>query len=220
MRQPSNLPRPPSIGDVVRLRERRDINGLVGLLHDGSMSGNVAIRGAAARALGDLKASSAVGSLARLLVEDDRVDVRAQGATAIGAIGSSDCVGPLIEGLGGQHDTVRIAIVNALGQLRSPDALPTLLELLHDRSTTVRSVAARAIGAIGTWEVIPRLVDVAASDRMMVRTAAVDAIAGIGGTSAIDQLRDLRKRSHNPIFRRYVGVELKRLEHQEVRCGQ
>jgi HEAT repeat protein len=106
---------------------------------------------------------------------------------------------------------VRIAIVNGLGQLRSPDALPTLLELLHDQSTTVRSVAARAIGAIGTGDVIPRLVDVAASDRMMVRTAAVDAIARIGGTSSIEQLSDLRRRSRDPVLRRYLSVELKKL---------
>lgn len=45
----------------------------------------------------------------------------------------------------------------------------------------------------------------------MVRIAAVDAIAQIGGEPAVDLLRQLRIGSRNPIFRRYVGVEIKKL---------
>lgn len=203
--------KPVGLSRVVELQQQGNVNGSRALLDDRSVSGNVAIRAAAARALGELKAISALPQLAQLLNNDDRVDVRATAALAIGALEDTRGVQPLVAALVDEHDTVRIQVANSLAKLGDDNAAPALLKALDDRSKVVRSAAARALGSIGNVNVLPSLSDIAEKDRLMVRIAAVDAIAQIGGELAIDLLRQLRTRSRNPIFRRYVGVEIKKL---------
>jgi hypothetical protein len=93
------------------------------------------IRAEAAAALGALRAGSAVPELVQLL-HDPRTEVREAAARALGDIGHTEAVDPLIEALGAlQSNEYELeAIAEALGKLDSPKGIAAVIE-----SGTVRA---------------------------------------------------------------------------------
>jgi HEAT repeat protein len=197
---------------VTKLQREGDVIHLIELLDDETTIGKVAIRAEAAYALGDLGDGRAVARLARLVTEDNRVDVRTMAVVAIGKIGSPEGVDCLLRALEDSDTAVRIRAAESLGKIGDDRATDVLTQLLDDSSTTMRATAAEALGAIGSPLVMERLRVAAGKDRLLVRNAAAKAISQIGGVSAIGPLEELRRRSRNPVFRRLVSSHIKRLE--------
>jgi HEAT repeat protein len=135
-----------------------------------------AVRAAAVRALGRLGAPGAVEPLLLALDDEDGAvrqaaptalntigdwraapwliealddpAARVPAAYALGRIGSSTAVKPLIERLGDADPEMRKAAATALGALNAEAAAPALLRLLSDDDEELRSVAITALGRI------------------------------------------------------------------------
>ena len=128
------------------------LEALRGLADDGQRSGVVESTGAmpagtpATRALAALGDEKAVTTLiARLSAAS--ADVRT--IDALGASGSAQAIGPIVELLGDPRQEVRGSAADALGRLRSPDVALRLMPLLSDRSAWVRAKAAGALYRLG-----------------------------------------------------------------------
>jgi len=109
-------------------------------------------RAYAARRLGSggRKSVWAMPLLLDALNDADR-RVRSRAAEALGNIGGSDAVEPLIEALekDGEDWEVRASVAEALGMLKDARATPSLVASLVDMVSHVRYQAAVALGEIG-----------------------------------------------------------------------
>jgi HEAT repeat protein len=106
----------------------------------------------AAHLLGDLKDPRGVELLIPLLKD---VDVGDTVWWALGEIGDSRAIAPLIEEMETNDPSKRVMAISALERLNAREALPRLRELLHDNrrsnfgsQTTVAEAAKRAIAVI------------------------------------------------------------------------
>ncbi len=113
---------------------------------------NVMVRAAAAAAVIHLPPFEAVEALTPLL--SDRAElVRREAAFALGGIGGSGSVPPLVARLGKERsEAVRSAIVIAIGNSGEVQGLPALVEVLREKPTEAndftRRSSARAVGRI------------------------------------------------------------------------
>jgi len=71
--------------------------------------------------------------------------VQLQAAEALGRIGDSQAVDPLITALKNEDIPLRIATVEALGRLGDPRSVKPLIDTLNDRRATVRKAALNAL---------------------------------------------------------------------------
>jgi HEAT repeat protein len=116
--------------------------------------GDVAIRRAAAAALGRLGEPSAIAPLLTSLGDPD-AEVRAAGADALASFGERT-VQPLVRQLSVPNEAVRTAALRALAQ-QGARAVPALVPLLEGPSSTGRAEAAEALALIGP-PAVPALV--------------------------------------------------------------
>ncbi|MCZ6572644.1 MAG: HEAT repeat domain-containing protein [Planctomycetota bacterium] len=86
----------------------------------------------------------------RLLMRDERWQVRRAAIEALGESGPAAGRSELVERLADTDPLVREAAADALAKLRDPALLPALQALGNDTSPRVRSAAGFAIGGIGT----------------------------------------------------------------------
>lgn len=121
------------------------------------------VRREAAYSLGRTRSPKAVPDLTRVLGADKEAGVRGAAAVALGEIGDSSAVLPLISALnrsiegskGSGHrennEFVLRSAVRALGQIRDRVAVPTLAGILTDKRSAndVKREAAFALGRIG-----------------------------------------------------------------------
>lgn len=107
--------------NISRLKEKRNLQGLVGALLYGSWS----IRGEAATALGEVGDESVVEPLIKALLKKQQLSVRHEAAKALGAIKSEKSIDALIESL----QYVPGAASEALGEIGSPLAIDALSNL-------------------------------------------------------------------------------------------
>ena len=136
-------------------------------LADGLYVESPADRAYAASQLGKLAAEAKPA--APLLIDclgDPDWQVRRQAAEALGAIGDSAAVDPLIEVVSNRNGawSVRSAAVRSLGRLADPRAVAPLIGLRNDMNAHVRHMAVIALGQIGTPETIEPLVAASRSD--------------------------------------------------------
>jgi HEAT repeat protein len=201
------------VANVYRLKRQQDVGALLRLLNSDAIQGRLSVRGEAARALGQLKVEQAVEPLTNRLTADRRPEVRKRAAGALGEIGSAAGVHALTRALGDEDEKVRLAAAKSLGRIRDERSVQRLIEALNDRSLTVRRSAATALGLIGVsaQNALQPLLALAAHDRLTVRSRAIEAIAHIDGPTARSGLQQVRRGTRNPIVRRLVTVELKRL---------
>lgn len=103
----------------------------------------------AAEALGRIGHRSAVPALIERGLADPRGGVRRESAVALGRIGSTEAVAPLLVVLGDSLQSVRRAAATSLGRIGASQAVPALSDLLSDTFRDVRRAAVEALGAIG-----------------------------------------------------------------------
>jgi HEAT repeat protein len=108
------------------------------------------VRAVCLDALGLLRATGSVQRMARILREDDVLDVRVAAATNLGRLGTRSAVEPLTGALTPARPTaLRSAAAKALGDLGAPAAVPALSALLDDEHYWVAHHAAHALRRLG-----------------------------------------------------------------------
>ncbi|MCK4647896.1 HEAT repeat domain-containing protein [bacterium] len=108
---------------------------------------------------------------------------KADAATALGIIGDSRAVEPLIEFLKySKRDHLRSEIAEALGRIGDKKATPALIEtLLNDSYHHTRCAAARALGIIGDKRAIPALEKALKDEYYYTRWRAAEALKKLTG---------------------------------------
>ncbi len=122
------------------------IESLIPLLQDQ----RVIVRCLAARALGEIGHSRAVGSLIGCL-RDEEPSVRQSAAGALGKVGDWQAIEPLLSAIHDPAKWVRWAAADALGRLRDPDTLLSLEQAAQlERDAEVAANLRYAISRIRT----------------------------------------------------------------------
>lgn len=108
------------------------------------------VRAVCLDALGLLGATGAVHRMARILQEDNVLDVRVAAATNLGKLGTRSAVEPLTGALTPARPTaLRSAAAKALGLLGASSAVPALAALLDEEHYWVAHEAAQALRRLG-----------------------------------------------------------------------
>jgi HEAT repeat protein len=137
-------------------------------------------------------------------------------AKALGNLGDSRAVEPLIEALGDRHVLVRRSAAQALGSLRDPRAVDALVKTLEKDSFLVQRAAAEALGEIGDPKAIDSLIDALGSDDSYIQYGASNALTRMGEV-AVPKL--VKKLSDGKIAERAAEV-LKNLHWQPTPTGE
>lgn len=164
-----------------------------------------AVRGAAARSLGRLRAATAVAPIvfalaerqlpvsvagqALLTIGSDALpglreletagdaEARAFAVELVGLLGEASDVGRVLERLKDSSAEVRAKAARALGRLGAEVGAEELRIALQDRIPFVRGQAAHALGAVGDRDAVPALLEAACSDTFESARAAAHAAA-------------------------------------------
>ncbi|MGH7171841.1 MAG: HEAT repeat domain-containing protein [Gemmataceae bacterium] len=155
-----------------------------------------AVRGSAAKALGQIGTPS-VGVLVEALKARD-AGVRTRAAQALGQAGPDvkEAVPALIAALKDKHVDVRVAAVDALGEMgaEGKEAAPQLARLFHDGSGSVREHVRVALVAIGPAAIEP-LSDALGEEDVETRLDAIKTLMLFGSQAkrAVPALRHAMK---------------------------
>ena len=157
---------------------------------------DLAVRGAACRAMGNLPADPAAWGVMRRGLADPDASVRATCTSAIGvaarAGGKSPAATTLVVGLLRDRDErVRAAAVGALAALDRTRAIKELAALSGDRSASVQAAQAAAWSTIPGPQAQARLDALAAHELPVVRAAAIAALAARGDGASQERLKVL-----------------------------
>jgi HEAT repeat protein len=136
--------------------------------------GDLAIRRAAASALGRIGSKDAVPSLLRALMEDADLTVAVAGALAM--IGDQRAYAPLLGLLEWDDPAIRRAAVSALNSLGHAEMGRDMAPRLRDERARVRECAARIVGYAGYPELIDLLLQRCQDADESVRRAAVESL--------------------------------------------
>lgn len=189
---------------VARLRERRDLAGLVRLLDRGDPS----VRHLAASALGELGDPGAVSPLLAALAGPDEEGVRWRAAEGLTRLGP-----PAVPGLASlavhEEPDVRWKAIVALGEIGDPSSAPVLLGRLADPDRFVRSRAVSALARIGA-PCLPVLLEALEGPDARIRQGAAEALGQAGDPAAIDVLVRALGDPAEPV-RRAAAVALLRI---------
>ena len=109
---------------------------------------NPSVREKAAKALGNLGDTMAVGPLIKCL-EDSYPFTRQKAIDALGKLGDPKAVDPLIKCLEDTDPIVKDKAIKALGKLGDPKAADSLMPLLQDGTFYVRDAAERTMRELG-----------------------------------------------------------------------
>ena len=127
--------------------------------------------------------------------------VKAQLARALGAMGETEAVMPLIAVLKEPNIVVRVETAGALGQLKDARAHGPLLAMLRDPDPRLREAAARALGALGRAEAIPHLVASLADRAPLVVEAAAMGLSLLESPTTIGPLVDRLEKANGEDLR-------------------
>ena len=128
----------------------------------------------------ELKSLQDVDKLIEALNYPDDQNVRLAAASALGNIGGSEAVDPLIAALEDQQGVNEVAAL-ALGEIGDPRAVEPLISSLEDDNWELRSSAAKALGKIGDDRAIEPLTDLLEDRNENVRWHSVQALEAITG---------------------------------------
>jgi HEAT repeat protein len=177
--------------DVEKMKIRRDVQGLIKTLAykpKSYKSKDINARRSAARALGELKETQALGPL---IVALENVYIREDAVLALGEMGDKAAIPPLTARLDYKNDyseTANKAIVEALGKIGAP-AVETLGLLLKNRENAVIYKAVlEALTGIGE-PAIDMLIGVLESNLdMRQRSDAADVLGKIKSPRSVPSL--------------------------------
>jgi HEAT repeat protein len=192
------------------------VEPLIAVLEDS----NPNVRAGAARALGKIGDSRALGSLIFRLRNDPDVEVRKSVVWAL-HMGETRSVHPLIEALRDEDEWVRFGAVIVLAKIGEPAVMP-LINAMHDNMPLVRANAAETLGRIAdrraaeplanalndadeeVWQqaavalgrmrdarAVKYLVNIVQSPESALRTKAIKALGQIRDVRAVDPLIDV-----------------------------
>ena len=158
---------------------------------------SLAVRIAAARALGQIGVAGAARPLLGKLAGSRRVpsDIVAYALIQLGPGAQRD----LVQAVSHEEPLVRAVAVEILGRTGAVGAVQTLIAALRgDRSEEVRIRAARAIGRLGMLAgVAPLLTIIDAGESTTLRAAAAAALGDLGAGAATPRLERLL---HDPAY--------------------
>lgn len=161
----------------------------LGLL-DALQDEHVAVRAAAAQALGERGDTAAINALLAALRRDTSREVRRVAAWALGEIEDSRAVPGLVAALREERDReVRHAIVQALGEIESPDAVPGLSAAVRgEDDVEIRRLMVWALGEIESAEAVPVLMTLIRDPDQETRRQVARALGEIESPAAVEPL--------------------------------
>lgn len=161
------------------------VQGLVAALQDSI----VAVRRAAAEALGQRPDSDAVVALSQALRRDADAGVRKAAARALGDIDDPRAIPALLDALRQDRDAeVRATAAWALGEIEDPSAIDGLAAALRDIDVEVRRAIATALGDIDNPRAAPHLTPLLRDTSADVRQAAAEALGEIESPVSVEPL--------------------------------
>ena len=127
---------------------------------------------------------------------EERMRRRVDAANALGKLGDTTAVIPLINTLQDENRNLRAVIVKVLGTLRDVQAIDALLQALQDEDRGVRRAAATSLGKFEDVRVVPALIQALHDNDWEVQKHAATSLAEIGEpalVSLIEMLQDESK---------------------------
>jgi HEAT repeat protein len=144
-------------------------------------------------------------------MRDERKNVRADAAFAIGILGGSSVARDLVVALQDPDSSVRAAAATALGKVGTPEEGKSLIPLLADESTNVRNRAMEAVGVLRVRDAGPPLREMFEQNRRReLGTRVLAALSRIGDPAQGDVFRELLT-SNDPEQRRLAVEGLGRI---------
>jgi HEAT repeat protein len=176
-----------------RTNDARAVEPLCSALNDE----NYIVRGAAARALGNLGSPTAAAAIPPLvkLTKDEELFVGKEAHRALLRLAGNDTVGVFISLLDSDDPAVRRTVVPILSEVNNSEAHRALLPLFGDNDRDVRNAAVASVKSLPEPE-IEQIVAAALSrnDNPLVQRTAVQVIGELGQASYLDLLGDVMAR--------------------------
>ena len=139
------------------------------------------------------------------------VATRWAAVTALGTIGASEAIAPIIPICKDADPTTRGAAVIALGKIGGDKSLPTMIDVVGtEESGILRTTAIQALGAVGgpdAVECLAALVEDTTRDQYD-RREATQALGSIGGDDVIARLRSYAAEDDDEYVRKFAGEAL------------
>jgi len=173
-----------------RLNDPSAVRPLVRALQDN----NYVVRGAAARALGNLGLPAAEGAIESLfaLVEDEEPFVQQEAKQALQRLAAPASLDYFVSALSNSKPKVRLAAVQILAGLRTPEAHAGLVIALGDEDEEVRAEAIVAVRGLGLDEVEGLLRQaLARQDDYQIQATAARLVGELRVAALMDPLADL-----------------------------
>lgn len=121
------------------------------------------------------------GLIEALNYEDD-ANIRLAAASALGKVGDTEAVEPLINALDDQGAVKEVAVLS-LGEIGDTRAVDALISVLREDDWEICSSAAKALGKIGDPRAIQPLTDLLDKKNKNIRWHASQALESITGES-------------------------------------
>ncbi|OHC06226.1 MAG: hypothetical protein A3J92_00465 [Planctomycetes bacterium RIFOXYC2_FULL_41_27] len=164
--------------------DERAVKPLVYALGDESL----VVREKSASALGKLGRPEAEEALISSLNSNTNLSLVCAIIEAMGQIGDTRAVEPLIAFLNHKEAKIREYTAVSLGKLRDSRAVASLIAALNDEQERVRWYAADSLGKIGDPVCVDSLIKLLSDTNARVRESAVTALGQIGNQQAIESL--------------------------------
>lgn len=173
-----------------RIADQRSVDPLINALSDE----NYVVRGAAARALGNLGYPLAVGAMDRLLklADDEEPFVRREAVRTLEKLAGPQSLDALLAALSDSHPRVRLAAVHVLALLKLPGARRAVVTTLGDEDEEVKAEAFVALKGLGRSELKNLLAEaLKRNNRYQVQVAAARLVGELHLTGLLSDVADL-----------------------------
>jgi HEAT repeat protein len=164
--------------------DERAVEPLIDAMDDESL----VVREKTAKSLGKLGKHEAGDALISSLINNSDLSIVCATIEALGQIGDTRAVDPLLVFLTHKEPNIRECTAAALGKLRDSRAVDSLVVALNDEQERVRWYAADSLGKIGNPICIDSLIKLLSDTSARVRESAVTALGQIGNQQAIESL--------------------------------
>jgi len=176
----------------MREKARERINALRALLKDPAPE----VRLAAADAIEALETAGSVVEILETL-KSGKTGARIGAIYALGEVGGSGVLKPLVYCARRPEVDIRSAAVAALGKLALPEALPVLLELLDDENPIVQACTVAALRHFSaTPDILDKLRPFLNADDGVLEAEAATTLAGFKDTSSLSPIEALLVSPH------------------------
>ena len=113
---------------------------------------------------------------------------RQRAAIALGNLGNTEAVEPLMNALKDEDDFVRNFAARSLGKLGDSRAVDSLIQAMKDKNLLVRRSAVIALGNLGSSKALDPLTEAAKNGDDIVRRAAIESLGNLGDARGIETL--------------------------------